>query len=181
MANSKWVLDPAHSEVKFKVKHMMISSVSGEIKNFKVTVDSSNEDFTGANISFEAEMNSLSSNNEQRDGHLMSPDFFDVEKYPTMKFQSTSVTKKADGNLSIIGNLTIKDVTKSIEIPAEFGGSGKDPWGNAKAGFSIDFKINREEFGLTWNAALEAGGVLVSADVRILAEIQLLAQVKVAA
>lgn len=181
MSTTKWVLDPTHSEVKFKVKHLMISTVSGYIKNFSVTVDSSNDDFSNANILFEADMSSINTNNEQRDGHLKSPDFFDVEKYPTIKFKSTSFTKNANGSLILRGDLTIKDVTKSIETEVEFGGSGKDPWGNTKVGFSLDIKINREEFGLTWNAALETGGVLVSNDVRILAEIQLLAQVEVPA
>jgi polyisoprenoid-binding protein YceI len=181
MSTSKWVLDPAHSEVSFKVKHLMISTVTGNIGAFNVQVESAAADFSDASIQFTAELGSLNTNNEQRDGHLKSPDFFDVEKFPTLSFVSESVTKKSDTDYVIKGNLTIKDVTKSIEVPAEFGGSAKDPWGNAKAGFSLDFKINREDFGLSWNAALETGGVLVSNEVRILAEIQLLQQVEVPA
>jgi polyisoprenoid-binding protein YceI len=181
MSTTKWVLDPAHSEVSFKVKHLMISTVTGSIGTFHVEVESAASDFTDARIQFTAEMGSLNTNNEQRDGHLKSPDFFDVEKYPTIRFVSESIQKKSDTDYIIKGNLTIKDVTKSVEIPAEFGGSAKDPWGNAKAGFSLDVKINRDDFGLSWNAALETGGVLVSNDVRILAEIQLLQQVAVPA
>ncbi len=178
MTTTKWSLDPAHSEVNFKVKHLMISTVTGKIEKFNVNVDASGDDFTNAKISFEADMKSLSTNNEQRDTHLKSPDFFDVEKFPKMKFESNAVTKNSDGNYTIKGNLTIKDVTKPLEIPVEFGGSAKDPWGNSKAGFSIETKINREDFGLTWNAALETGGVLVGTDVKVSAEIQLLAQVE---
>lgn len=181
MATTKWVLDPAHSEVKFKVKHLMISTVSGSIDKFNVEVDAANEDFTDAKINFTADLSSINTNNEQRDGHLKSPDFFDVEKFPSMNFVSELVTKKSTSDYLIKGNLTIKDVTKSIEVLVDFGGSAKDPWGNAKAGFSLDFKINREDFGLTWNAALESGGVLVSNEVRVMAEIQLLQQVEVPA
>lgn len=181
METTKWVLDPSHSEVKFKVKHLMISTVSGSIDKFNVEVNSTSDDFTNANINFTADMSTINTNSEQRDGHLKSGDFFDVEKFPTMNFTSQSMVKNSDGNYTIKGNLTIKDVTKSIETIVEFGGAAKDPWGNAKAGFSLDFKINREDFGLTWNSALETGGVLVGTDVRVLAEIQLLQQVEVPA
>ena len=176
MATTKWVLDAAHSEVHFKVKHLMISTVTGSIGKFDIEVESGSDDFSDAKVSFHAEMGTINTNNEQRDGHLKSGDFFDVEKFPKMAFVSDSVTKNGDGNLLVKGKLTIKDVTKPIEFPVEFGGAAKDPWGNGKAGFSVDTKINREDFGLSWNAALETGGVLVSSDVRILAEIQLLAQ-----
>jgi len=176
MSTVKWVLDAAHSEVKFKVKHLMISTVTGSIDTFNVDVETSAEDFSDAKITFTGELGSINTNNEQRDGHLKSPDFFDAEKFPQLKFVSDAVSKKSDGNLLVKGNLTIKDVTKPIEFTAESGGIAKDPWGNIKTGFSVDTKINREEFGLTWNAALETGGVVVSADVRILAEIQLIKQ-----
>jgi polyisoprenoid-binding protein YceI len=151
--------------VKFKVKHLMISTVSGSIDKFNVEVNSAKEDFTDASIHFTADMSSINTNNEQRDGHLKSGDFFDVEKFPTMTFNSQSMTKNADGNYTLKGNLTIKDVTKPVETIVEFGGAVKDPWGNKKAGFSLDFKINREDFGLTWNSALETGGVVVGTDV----------------
>lgn len=175
MENKHWLLDNTHSEVNFKVKHLMISTVTGSIEKFNVQVNTNGNDFNNASILFEADMSSINTNNEQRDGHLKSADFFDVEKYPNLSFRSTSMTKKGDTYM-LTGDLTIKNVTKSIEIPVEFGGLAKDPWGNQKAAFSIDIKINREDFGLNWNAALETGGVLVSQDVRILAEVQLLQQ-----
>lgn len=175
MATTKWALDPTHSEINFKVKHLMISTVTGSIGKFDLTLESDQEDFSDAKINFTADLNSINSNNEQRDGHLKSPDFFDTEKYPHMSFTSESVTKNSN-ELIVKGNLTIKDVTKPVELKAELGGIGKDPWGNTKAGFSIDTKINREEFGLTWNAPLETGGVLVSNEVKILGEIQLVKQ-----
>lgn len=176
MATNKWNLDPAHSELSFKVKHLMISTVTGTFDKFSVDVESSLEDFSDAKISFSADINSINTNNEQRDGHLKSPDFFDADKYPTMNFTSEVINKTTEGNIYITGNLTIKDVTKQIRFEATPGGIAKDPYGNLKAGFGIDFKINREDFGLTWNAALETGGVLVSTDVRIIAEIQLVKQ-----
>jgi polyisoprenoid-binding protein YceI len=181
MATTKWSLDPSHSEINFKVKHMMISTVTGSFDKFDVQVESGNEDFSDAKISFTAETASINTNNEQRDAHLKSAEFFDVEKFPQMKFVSDSVFKKSDGSLVIEGKLTIKDVTKHIEFHVDLGGIGKDPWGNTKAGFSVDTKINREDFGLKWNAALETGGVLVSNEVRILAELQLLQQVEAVA
>ncbi len=175
MATTKWALDPTHSEINFKVKHLMISTVTGGIGKFDVSLESEKEDFSDAKVSFTGDLNSINTNNEQRDGHLKSPDFFDTEKFPQMSFTSESVTKKSD-ELIIKGNLTIKGITKPVELKAEVGGIGKDPWGNTKAGFSFDTKINREDFGLTWNAALESGGVLVSSDVKILGEIQLVKQ-----
>jgi polyisoprenoid-binding protein YceI len=176
MATNKWSLDPAHSELSFKVKHLMISTVTGTFDKFNVEVESSADDFSDAKISFTAETSSINTNNEQRDNHLRSPEFFDSGKYPVMKFTSEVVNKTAVGNIYITGNLTIKDVTKQVRFEATPGGIAKDPYGNTKAGFEIDFKINREDFGLTWNAALEAGGVMVSTDVRIIADIQLIKQ-----
>ena len=176
MATTKWKLDPAHSEINFKVKHMMISTVTGSFDKFDVEVETGNDDFSDAKILFTADTASINTNNEQRDNHLKSAEFFDASTYPQIKFVSDSVFKKSDGSLVIEGNLTVKDVTKHIEFHVNFGGIAKDPWGNTKAGFSIDTKINREDFGLKWNAALETGGVLVSSEVRILGEVQLVKQ-----
>jgi polyisoprenoid-binding protein YceI len=176
MAATKWVLDPAHSELNFKVKHMMISTVTGSIDKFDITVEAEKEDFSDAKIQFTGDMSTINTHNESRDTHLKSGDFFESEKFPQIKFVSDSVFKKSDGSLVIEGQLTIKDVTKHIEFHADFGGIGKDPYGNIKAGFSLDTKINREDYGLKWNAALEAGGVLVSSEVRIQGEIQLIKQ-----
>lgn len=170
---TKWNLDPAHSELGFKVKHMMITNVSGSFGKFDVAAETTDKDFTTATISFSADVSSISTSNADRDNHLKSADFFDAEKYPQIKFVSTKVEKRDDENLVLHGNLTIKDVTKPVKLDVEFGGIGKDPWGNEKAGFTLSGKINRTEFGLNWNAALETGGVLVSEEVRIIGEIQL--------
>ncbi len=174
LAKTKWALDPAHSEVGFKVKHLMISTVTGSFGKFDVQVSTSREDFSDAKIVFTAEIASINTNNEQRDNHLKSADFFEAEKYPQIRFESTSFEKGKGGDYVLRGDLTIKNVTRNIAITAEYGGSVRDPWGNTKAAFSIDTRINRKEFGLEWNAALESGGVVVGDEIRVLAEIQLL-------
>lgn len=177
MATAKWVLDPAHSELSFKVKHLMISTVTGKFGAFNVQLEAGKEDFTDGKVVLTAAINSIDTGNEQRDAHLKSGDFFDAEKFPEIKFVSTSIRKSDDkGDYIAEGELTIRDVTKTIAIPLEYGGTVRDPWGNTKAAFSLDTKINRKDFGLGWNAALEGGGVLVGEDIRILAEIQLAEQ-----
>lgn len=175
MATTKWALDPTHSELQFKVKHLMITTVTGNIKTFSAELSSEGDDFTNADISFSGEISSIDTGNGDRDGHLKSGDFFDAEKFPAITFKSTSVEK--DGSDYIVkGDLTIKDVTKPVKLNAEFGGIATDPWGNTKAGFTLSGKINRTEFGLTWNAALETGGVMVSEEVKILGELQFVKQ-----
>lgn len=175
MATTKWVLDPTHSEVLFKIKHLMITNVTGSFSAFDVTAETDGDDFSNAKITFSANTNSITTNNEQRDGHLKSPDFFDEEKYPQIKFISTKFQSTGnDKSFELTGNLTIKDVTKEVKLAVEFGGIAKDPYGNIKAGFSISGKINRADFGLTWNAALETGGVVVSEEVRLSSEIQMI-------
>ena len=171
MAKTKWALDLAHSEIQFKVKHMMIATVTGGFDKFDVQVAADNDNFSDAEISFTAETASINTGSEQRDGHLKSADFFDAENFPELKFEATHYDA-ASGKLT--GNLTIKDTAKPVTLDVDFGGIGKDPWGNTKAGFTLSGKINRKEWGLNWNAALEAGGVLVSEDVRLLSEIQLM-------
>lgn len=175
MATTKWTLDPSHSELQFKVKHLMITTVTGTLKSFNAEIESEGDDFSNANISFKGDINSLETGSTDRDNHLKSADFFDVEKYPEMTFKTTSIEK--DGSDYVVkGNLTIKDVTKEVKLNTEFGGIATDPWGNTKAGFTISGKINRVDFGLTWNAALETGGVMVSEEVRILGELQFVKQ-----
>lgn len=169
MATNKWALDPTHSELQFKVKHLMISNVTGQFTVLSGSIEAEGDDFSGATVSFTADVASISTANEQRDGHLRSPEFFDAEQFPQIKFVSSSYNA-ADGKIT--GDLTIRDVTKSVTLEVEFAGTNKDPWGNQKAGFSLSGKINRTDFGLAWNAALETGGVLVSEEVRISAEIQ---------
>lgn len=172
MDTIKWTIDPAHSEVQFKVKHLMITTVTGSFKEFTSEVETQGNDFTTAKIKFQAATASVFTNSDQRDVHLKSADFFDVEKYPYLKFDSTKLEKVDDENYTLNGNLTIRDVTRPVKLDVEVGGISKDPWGNLKAGFSLTGKINRKEWGLNWNAALESGGVLVSEDVRIFCEVQ---------
>lgn len=173
METTKWGLDPMHSEINFKVKHMMIANVTGGFTKFDVTAQTIGNDFSTARINFKTDVNSINTNNEQRDGHLKSADFFDAETYPEINFESTGLEKKNDEEFILNGNLTIKDITKPVKLNVNFGGIGTDPYGNTKAGFTIDGKINRKDFGLTWNANLEAGGVLVGEELKIQSEIQL--------
>lgn len=163
-----WNLDPAHSELGFKVRHLMITNVSGQIGSFTVSAESDDDQFTSARISFSADMSSIQTGDANRDNHLKSADFFETEKYPQMTFESTAFKGTA-----LEGNLTIKGVTHPVKLEVDFGGVGKDPWGNTKAGFTLSGKINRKDWGLNWNAPLEAGGVLVSEEVKIHADIQL--------
>ena len=175
MATTKWALDPTHSELQFKVKHLMITTVTGSLKTFSAELDSEGDDFSAAKISFKGEINSLDTGNTDRDNHLKSADFFDAETYPEISFTSNLIEKDGD-DLTIKGDLTLKGVTKVVKLNAEFGGIAVDPWGNTKAGFTLSGKINRSEFGLTWNAALETGGVMVSEEVKILGELQFVKQ-----
>jgi len=170
----KWTIDSAHSEIGFKVKHMMFTNVKGHFNDYSAAIDF-NDDLKGANLQFEAKINSITTNNADRDNHLKSPDFFDMDQYPTLNFKSTKI--EGNGNdYEITGDLTIKGITKPVKLNAEFSGLMTDPWGNAKVGLNIDGKINRKDFGLTYNAALETGGVLVGEDVNLNAEIQLVEQ-----
>lgn len=174
---TKWNLDEAHSEIGFKVKHMMITNVSGAFGRFNVNAETENSDFTTARIDFSAETDSISTGNTDRDNHLKSADFFDATNFPTLNFRANGLEKKDADTYTLSGDLTIRDVTKPIQLDVEFGGIGKDPWGNEKAGFTITGKIRRTDYKLNWNAALETGGVLVGEDVKIHAEIQLVKKV----
>tara|TARA_R110002111_G_scaffold172126_2_gene237657 strand:+ start:3884 stop:4414 length:531 start_codon:yes stop_codon:yes gene_type:complete len=175
MKTTKWVLDPTHSEITFKVKHLMISNVKGAFKTFDASIDG--EDFRTSNFNVTIDTGSISTNNDDRDAHLKSPDFFEVEQYPEITFVSKSIKKVDDDEFKLIGDLTIKGTTQEIALDTEFGGFMKDPYGNEKAGFSIDGKLNRKDFGLNWNAALEAGGVMVGNKIKINAEVQFVKQV----
>ncbi|HVD97025.1 MAG TPA: YceI family protein [Cytophagaceae bacterium] len=173
---TKWAIDPTHSEVQFKVKHLVISTVTGNFNVFQGTVQSENEDFSDANIFFEITVDSIDTNQAQRDGHLRSPDFFDVEKYPTIKFEGTSFQKVKGNEYKLKGDLTIKNVTKPIELNVEYGGSATDFYGNKKAGFEVTGKINRKEYGLTWDGITEAGAIVVGEEVKLNLNIQLAQQ-----
>lgn len=172
---SKWVLDPSHSELMFKVKHLMIANVKGEFRNFQAEVDG--EDFTTSPIQLSIEAASIFTNEDNRDTHLKSADFFDVENHKEILFKGTSFVKVDDENYKLTGLLTIKGVSNPVTLDVEYGGINKDPWGNEKAAFSLSGKINRKDWGLNWNAALETGGVLVSEEVRINADVQFVKQV----
>jgi polyisoprenoid-binding protein YceI len=177
MALTNWVVDPLHSEVTFKVKHLMITNVTGSFDIFTVSAQTEGEDFTKAKISFTADVNSISTGIADRDGHLKGADFFDAAKYPEIKFTETKVENvDKDGSYELYGDLTMHGVTKNIKLSVEFGGVVKDGYGNTKAGFTINGKINRKDFGLGWNMATEAGGVVVSEEVKIAAELQLIKQ-----
>jgi len=175
MENSIWAIDPSHSEIQFKVKHLVITTVTGNFKEFKGSVEAS-DDFDGASINFEASVGSISTNSEQRDEHLKSADFFDAEQFPTLSFQSTAFTKKDDETYNLVGNLTLKGVTLPINLAVEYNGIATDPWGNVKAGFELIGKLNRKDYGLSWNTITEAGGALVSEEVKLIANIQLVKQ-----
>jgi len=168
---TKWVLDPMHTEVQFKVKHLVISTVTGAFKSFEGNLETENSDFSGAKFNFSLDVDSLDTNQSQRDGHLKSGDFFDVERYPIITFASTSFSKEGD-DYTLIGDLTIKDVTKSVRLAVEHGGVADDAYGNTKAGFEITGKINRKDFGLTWDGVTEAGSIVVGEEIKLLINVQ---------
>lgn len=174
---NKWVVDPAHSEILFKVKHMMITNVKGEFREFTAELLSEGNNFIADSIKVNINASSIFTNNNDRDAHLRGADFFDVDNYKELTFVGKSLKKIDDENFQLTGILTIKGVSNEVTLDVEFGGINKDPWGNEKAGFSINGKINRKDWGLTWNAALETGGVLVSDEVKISAEVQFVKQV----
>lgn len=175
LEKTKWALDLSHSEVGFKVKHLMITNVSGSFEKFNVEVEASDDTFADAEIKFTADINSITTYSEQRDTHLKGAEFFDAEKFPHMIIEATGLEGTGE-NRKLNANITLHGVTKAVTLDVDFGGVAKDPWGNTKAGFSINGKINRKDFGLNWNAPTEAGGVLVSEEVRLHVEIQLLKQ-----
>jgi polyisoprenoid-binding protein YceI len=176
MASTTWNLDAAHSEVNFKVKHLVISTVSGQFKNFSSAVTTEGDDFSTAKISFELESGSIDTGMEMRDNHLRGDDFFNAEAFPKINFVATAVRPLEGAEYAIDGNLTIRDVTKPITLKSEFGGIAVDPYGQTKAGFEVEGKIKRSEFGLSWNALTEAGGAVVSDEVKFQANVQYVKQ-----
>jgi polyisoprenoid-binding protein YceI len=173
---STYQIDPTHSEIQFKVKHMMITNVTGQFNKFSATLVSDAPDFSDAKISFEADTDSVNTSNEQRDGHLKSDDFFNAAQYPKLSFESTSFTKLDDEKYALKGNLTIRNITKEVTLDVHYGGTMTDPWGQVKAGFEISGKISRKDYDLKWNAVTEAGGVVVSDEVRLLLAVQMVKQ-----
>ncbi len=176
MKTTKWLLDPAHSELTFKIKHLMISSVSGAFKNFSAKMTTDGTDFSKANINLIAEMNSISTNNEQRDTHLRSSDFFEVEKFPQLQFTSTRIEQTDDESFNLYGDLTLKAITKPVKLTMEFNGIMKDPYGQEKAGFLVSGKIKRSDWGINLNVALETGGLMLGEEVKIQSEVQFIRQ-----
>jgi polyisoprenoid-binding protein YceI len=171
-----WNIDPVHTEIGFKVKHLVISTVSGKFTSFEGKMEAEKKDFSDAKIYFSADVNSIHTGNEQRDVHLKSADFFDAAKFPKLTFTSTSVELKAGSEYKITGNLTIKGITKPVVLTSEHGGTQKDFQGNDVAGFELSGKINRQDYGLTWSAVTEAGGIVVSDEVKLFANVELVKQ-----
>lgn len=172
MTKTKWAVDPAHSSVDFSIKHMMIANVKGSFKQFDATIDADPTDLTTATIQFSVDLASVDTRNEDRDNHLRSGDFFDVENNPKMTFTATNITRKDEDEYEVTGDLNLHGVTKQETFAVTFEGQGLDPWGNQKVGFSAVGAIKRSEYNLTWNAALETGGVLVGDKVKIDIQIQ---------
>lgn len=175
MARQNWKIDPTHSEIQFKVRHMMISTVTGSFGSFDASLES-DADFKNANIRFEADIDSISTGVADRDGHLKSADFFDAANHPKLSFESTRFEQTGDGEFILEGDLTIRETTRSVKLNVEYGGTLVDPYGQTKAGFELSGKINRKDFGLSWSAVTEAGSIVVSDDVKLLLNVQLVKQ-----
>jgi polyisoprenoid-binding protein YceI len=176
MATIKWTLDSTHSEIGFKIKHLMISNVSGNFNKFDVEVETRDDNFTTASITAKIKVDSINTNNEQRDAHLRTADFFEAEKHPDILFKSTTIEELDNETFNLFGDLTIKETTKPVKLLVEYSGTSKDPWGNTKAGFTLNGKINRKDFGISYNAALETGGVMLGEELKLNGEIQLVKQ-----
>ncbi|MDM5311814.1 YceI family protein [Peribacillus frigoritolerans] len=172
MTNTKWIVDPTHSAIEFSVKHMMIAKVKGSFNKFEASILANPSDLTTAEIDFTVDVASIDTRNADRDNHLRSADFFDVEKNPTLTFKSTKIVKTDEDEYNVTGNVTLNGVTQEETFNITFEGQGKDPWGNEKAGFSGKGKVKRSDYGLTYNAALETGGVLIGDQITLTIEIE---------
>jgi len=174
MSTTKWIIDPTHSEVAFKVKHLVISTVTGYFRKFEGAVESASEDFNGASVTFSLDVNSIDTNQSDRDQHLKSADFFDTASFPSIAFAGKLVNQ--GGEYQLQGDLTLKGITQQVTLDVTYGGTVADPYGQTKAGFEIEGKLNRKDFGLTWTAITEAGSVVVSDQVRLQLSVQLVKQ-----
>jgi polyisoprenoid-binding protein YceI len=177
METVKWKLDPSHSEIQFKVRHL-VSKVSGHFQKFDIRVETEGDDFTTAKIDFWANANSITTNNDLRDEHLKGKDFLYTEKYPKITFRGEMLEKNEDGNYQLQGDLTIRDISKRVFLDVEFGGLEKDPWGNYRAGFIVHGKINRKDFGINFNMLTETGGILVGEEVELECSVEFIKQVQ---
>lgn len=169
---TKWTIDPAHSEITFKVKHLVISTVTGQFKTFDAAAETDNDGFENANVTFQADIDSIDTGNSDRDAHLKSDDFFHAEEHPKLIFESSSFKKTGDNEYKLTGDLTIRGNTQTLELDVEYGGTVVDPYGNTKAGFEVSGKINRKDFGLKWDAVTEAGSIVVSDEVKLNLNVQ---------
>jgi len=176
MATTTWELDPTHSEIQFKIKHLMISTVTGQFGSFKATVKTEDDDFATARTEFEAGIHSISTNNEQRDQHLQNGDFFDVEKYPKILFTGDRMEKTGTDTFKLHGILTMRGKALPVVLDVEWGGTGSDPWGNTRAGFAVSGKINRSDFGLSFGLVSETGNIMLGDEVKLLANVQFVKQ-----
>lgn len=169
-------IDPDHSDIMFKVRHLMISTVTGIFKKFDATLEIKEQDLSDARVTFEADVTSIDTKNEQRDTHLKSDDFFNADPFPKLTFKSTSIEKTCDDEYKLTGDLTVRDITKPINLKVEYNGSTKDPWGFERMGFEVSGKINRKEYGLKWSAVTEAGGLVVADDVKLAMNVEMVKQ-----
>lgn len=174
MSTTKWIIDPTHSEVAFKVKHLVISTVTGYFRKFEGAAESASEDFNGASVTFSLDVNTIDTNQSDRDQHLKSADFFDTASFPSIAFAGKLVNQ--EGEYQLQGDLTLKGITQQVTLDVTYGGTVADPYGQTKAGFEIEGKLNRKDFGLTWSAITEAGSVVVSDQVRLQLSVQLVKQ-----
>jgi len=172
MTTTKWALDPTHSEIQFKIKHLMISTVTGQFNSFKGTVETENADFNNAKVNFTADIDSIFTGNEQRDQHLKNSDFFEADKYPQLTFEGTNMEKTGDDSFNLHGILTIRGISKPIILEAELGGNTIDPWGNSRVGFEVTGKIKRTDFGLSFGLVSETGNIMLGEDVKLIANVQ---------
>jgi polyisoprenoid-binding protein YceI len=176
MKTIKWSIDPQHSEIRFKVKHLMISNVTGQFSRFDGLVETEGEDFTSAKLKFTADISSISTGNEQRDAHLRSGDFFDAENHPQIIFEGEHMEKTGEDTYKVYGMLTMRGVSKKVTLDAELGGITQDPWGNTRVGFAVNGKLKRSDFGVSFGLLSETGGIALSDDVTISADAQFVKQ-----
>ena len=179
MSTTKWVIDPTHSEILFKVRHLMVSYVTGQFKQFTATVETQGDDLTTAKVNFTAEVDSIFTNNEQRDAHLKNNDFFDAGNHPQLTFESDKIEKIDEQEYKVHGVLTMRGTSKKVVLDVEYGGITVDPWGNTRTGFSITGKINRKDFGISFGMVSETGGVLLGDEVKISANAEFIKESRV--
>ncbi len=172
MTQTKWTVDTTHSSIDFSIRHMMIAKVKGAFHSFEAEIVANPEDLTTAKISFSVDLTSIDTRNTDRDNHLRSADFFDTENMPKMTFEAKQITSTDSNEYDVVGDLTLHGITRSEKFAVIFEGAGKDPWGNEKVGFSATGAINRSDYGLTYNAALETGGIMIGDEVKIMIEIE---------